>query len=275
MSGDPEQEYFSDGISEDIITALSKFRSLFVIARNSAFAYKGQSVNVGKIGKELGVAYVVEGSVRKADTRVRITAQLVEAATGNHIWAERYDRDLEGIFAVQDEVTRKIVSTLTGHLEEYDRQRAMGKKTEDLAAYDCLLLGNHCLNQHSMDGILQARQMFQRAIDLEPANARAHTGLARTYLDEIWTAFAVPEGAAEQAFVMAKKAVALDEFDGRARVYLAQAYFLVKSNFELSKIQFDKALDLNPNDADGYCLKGWCHALSGQAGSACLEPDSR
>ena len=122
MSGDPEQEYFSDGISEDIITELSRFRSLFVIARNSSFAYKGQSVNVGKIGQELGVAYVVEGSVRKAGNRVRITAQLVEAASGNHLWAERYDRDLDDIFAVQDEVTIAIVTAIEPTLGSAERE---------------------------------------------------------------------------------------------------------------------------------------------------------
>ena len=273
MSGDPEQGYFCDGITEDIITELSRFRSLFVIARNSSFAYKGQSVNVGRIGQELGVAYVVEGSVRKAGNRVRITAQLVEAATGNHIWAERYDRELEDIFAVQDEVTGMIVSTLTGHLDEFDRQRVMGKKTEDLAAYDFLLLGDQCLTQHSLDGILQAQQMFQQAIDLEPGNARAHTGLSRSYLEEHWLDWTSSEVLADKAFDLAKKAVSLDERDGRARIQLAVIYFFVKSNLELAEIQFDKAFDLNPNDADGYCFKGWCYALSGQAQQAIVCSD--
>jgi TolB-like protein/Flp pilus assembly protein TadD len=274
MSGDPEQEYFSDGITEDIITELTRFRSLFVIGSKSSFHYKGQSPRIQDVGRELGVAYVVEGSVRKVGNRVRITAQLVEAATGHHIWAERYDRELEDIFAVQDEVTGSIVSTLAGHLEEIGRHRVMDKRTEDLAAYDYLLLGDQCLNQGSMDGILRARQMFQRAIDLEPGSARAHTGLARSYLDELWSDWTTaPEAAAEQAFVLAKKAVALDELDGRARVNLAAAYHFAKSNFELAEIQFDKALELNPNDCGGYCLKGWCHALSGQAEQAIVCTD--
>ena len=273
MSGDPEQEYFCDGITEDIITELSRFRSLFVIARNSSFHYKDQSPKMQDVGRELGVQYVVEGSVRKADNRVRITAQLVEAVTGNHIWAERYDRELEDIFAVQDEVTGTIVSTLAGHLEEFGRQRVMDKRTEDLAAYDYLLLGDQCLNQHTMDGILQARQMFKWTIDLEPGNARAHTGLSKSYLEELWFDWTAPEAVAEQAFVLAKKAVALDELDGRARVQLATTYFFVKSNLELAEIQFDKAFDLNPNDASGYCIRGWCHALSGQAEQAIVCTD--
>ena len=179
--------------------------------------------------------------MREAGNRVRITAQLVEAVTGNHIWAECYDRELEDIFAVQDEVTGTIVSTLARHIEKVGRQRVIGKSTEDLAAYDCLLLGDRCLDQHSMDGILRARQMFQRAIDLEPGSARAHTGLARTYLNEIWTAWEVPEAAAKPAIVLAKKAVALDELDGRARVYVANAYILTKSNYELAE-QPDKTV---------------------------------
>ena len=269
LSNDQAQEYFSDGITEDIITDLTRFRSLFVIARNSSFHYKGKSPKVQDVGRELGVEYVVEGSVRKAGNRVRITAQVVEAATGNHIWADRYDRELDDIFAVQDEVTGMIVSSLAGHLEKIDRVRVARKNNQDLVAYDYLLLGDHCLHQGSKDDILRARQMFQRAIDLEPDSARAHTGLARSYLEELWSDWTTaPEAAAEQAFALAKKAVALDELDGRARVNLAAAYYLAKSNFELAEIQFDKALELNPNDADGYCLKGWCNVLAGQAEQA-------
>ena len=278
LSDDPAQEYFSDGITEDIITELSRFRSLFVIARNSSFHYKGQSPKVQDIGHELGVGYVVEGSVRKAGNRVRITAQLIDAATGNHIWAERYDRELDDIFAVQDEVASMIVSTLAGHLEKIDRGRAARKNSQDLVAYDCLLLGDQCLHQGSQDDILRARQMFRRAIDLEPDSARAHTGLARSYIVELWSGWTTaPEEAAEQAFALAKKAVALDELDGRARINLAAAYYLVKSNFELAEIQFDMALELNPNDADGYCLKGWCCVLAGQGEQAmvCSETSIR
>jgi TolB-like protein len=274
MSGDREQDYFADGITGDIITELTRFRSLFVIGNVSSFHYKGQSPKIQDVGRELGVAYVLEGSVRKAGNRVRITAQLVEVATGQHIWAERYDRELEDIFAVQDEVTGTIVSTLAGHLEEMDRRRVIDKKTEDLAAYDYLLLGDQCLRQLSMDGILRARQMFQRAIDLEPGSARAYTGMARSYLEEFWSDWSTaPEAAVEEAFVLAKRAVALDELDGRARVNLATAYHWAKSNFELAEIQFNKALELNPNDADAYCLKGWCHALSGQGEQAIVCTD--
>jgi TolB-like protein/cytochrome c-type biogenesis protein CcmH/NrfG len=274
LSDDPAQEYFSDGITEDILTELSRFRSLFVIARNSSFHYKGQSPKVQEIGAELGVRYVVEGSVRKAGNRVRIAAQLIDAATGNHIWADRYDRELDDIFAMQDEVTGMIVSSLAGHLEKADRGRAARKSSQDLVAYDYLLLGDQSLHQGSKDDILRARQMFRRAIDLEPDSARAHSGLARSYLEELWSDWTtVPEQAAEQAFALAKRAVALDELDGRARTNLAAAHYLAESNFDLAEVQFDIALELNPNDADGYCLKGWCSVLAGRTEQAmvCTE----
>jgi tetratricopeptide (TPR) repeat protein len=229
---------------------------------------------VQDIGHELGVGYVVEGSVRKAGNRVRIAAQLIDAATGNHIWADRYDHELDDIFAVQDEVIGMIVSCLAGHLEKADRGRAARKNSRDLVAYDYLLLGDQCLHQGSQDDVLRARQLFQRAIDLEPDSGRAHTGLARSYLEERWSDWTTaPEEAAKQAFALAKRAVALDELDGRARVNMAAAYYLVESNFELAEIQFDKALELNPNDADGYCLKGWCSVLAGRTEQAMFCTD--
>jgi TolB-like protein len=180
MSGDPEQEYFSDGITEDIITELSRFRSLFVIARNSSFAYKGQAVNVGKVGQELGVAYVVEGSVRKAGNRVRITAQLVEAESGNHVWAERYDRDLEDIFAVQDEVVLSIVSVLPGRISE-NRLRALQRNpTKRLGAYDLVLQGNFLLGQRGPENMNKALSKYREAIALDENYADAHVGIALT-----------------------------------------------------------------------------------------------
>jgi len=274
LSDDPAQEYFSDGITEDIIADLARFRSLFVIACSSSSHYKGQSPKVQDVGRDLGVAYVAEGSVRKAGNRVRISVQVVEAATGNHIWADRYDRELDDIFAVQDEVAGMIVSNLAGQLEKIDRGRVSRKNSQDLVAYDYLLLGDQCLHQGSQDDILRARQMFQQAIELEPDSARAHTGLARSYIEELWSDWTMaPEAAAEQAFTLAKRAVVLDELDGRARVNLAAAFYLVKSNFEMADIQFDKALELNPNDADGYCLKGWCNVLAGQAEQAIICAD--
>src|SRR5262249_17201871 len=152
MSGDPQQEYFSDGITEDIITELSRFRSLFVIARNSSFVFKKKLMKVQDVGRELGVAYVVEGSVRRADDRVRITAQLVEAGTGNHLWAERYDRDMRDIFAVQDEVARSIASTISGRVEAAGRDRAVRLSPTELKAYDLVLRANALTAKYTSAG---------------------------------------------------------------------------------------------------------------------------
>ena len=267
MSGDPEQEYFSDGITEDTITELSRFRSLFVIARNSSFAFKGQSVNVGKIGKELGVAYLVEGSVRKAGDRVRVTAQLVEAATGNSLWAERYDRNLDDIFAVQDEVTASIVATLVGQIEDIGRQRATQMSTENLAAYDCVLRGEQHLAEGSMAEVLDARKMFERAIELDPRYARSWAGLALSYMDEYlsgWTT--APEAAVERSLELAQKAVAVDERDSRAHLALAEAYLFARDDFDRALIELEKAIDLNPNDYINFCFQSWVHALNGSTG---------
>jgi TolB-like protein/class 3 adenylate cyclase len=177
MSGDPEQEYFSDGITEDLITDLSKISGLFVIARNSVFVYKGKGVKTAEVGRELGVRYVLEGSVRKANDRVRITAQLVDANTGGHLWAERYDRDLKDIFALQDEVTQKIVAALAVKLTEDEQERLVRKGTDSLEAYDFTLRGWDYFFRFTMEANAQAREMFERAIDLAPQYALGHSGL--------------------------------------------------------------------------------------------------
>ena len=163
MSGDAEQEFFADGITEDIITELSRFRELFVISRNSSFKYKGQPVEVQKFARELGVQYVVEGSVRKAGNRVRITVQLIDAETDRHVWAERYDRDLEDIFAIQDEVTSAIVATLPGRVEAASRDRAARKPTDNMAAYECVL---------SRQGAAPPQQPRRQRARARPARAR-------------------------------------------------------------------------------------------------------
>ncbi len=213
MSGDAEQEYFSDGITEDIITELSRFNTLFVIARNSSFAFKAQSVDVGEIGRKLGVAYVVEGSVRKAGNRVRITAQLIEAESGNHIWAERYDRDLEDIFAVQDEVVAAIVAILPGRVEDARVTHRLQTPTDSLPAYDCILRGNKHLNAYRRHEIADARAAFERAVELDPKSARARAGVAFTYMqDYFWNDFEARRPGLEHA----ERAVALDRNEPEA-----------------------------------------------------------
>jgi TolB-like protein/Tfp pilus assembly protein PilF len=256
MSNNPEQEYFSDGITEDIITGLSRFRELFVIARGSSFAFKGLSVDVTTAAKKLGARYILEGSVRHGGERVRITAQLSDATTGNHLWAESYDRVMEDVFAVQDDVAQKIISTLVGQLEEESREQAMKKSAMNLSAYDYYLRGKHCWPNWNgtQENVLQAREMFESAMEIDPYYASAHIGLAESYLTEFESSWTTNRGAAgDRLLEHASKAVELDKRDSHAHVILACAYFYVKSNFELAEVEIQKALDLNPNDYWNYC----------------------
>ena len=266
LSDDHAQEYFADGITEDIITALTRFRSLFVIARNSSFHYKGQTPKIQDVGRDLDVTYVLEGSVRKAGNRIRITVQLIEVDTGHHIWAERYDRKLEDVFVLQDEVTGMIVSTLTGRLAEFGRQRALDKRSKDLAVYDYLLIGDQCLNQGEREDVLQARGLYEKAIKQDPGSARAHAGLARTYMAELNSDWTIePKEAGERALSFARKAVALDDFDSHAHIVLSDAHLFARSNFEEAEIEIEKALGLNPNWYEPLCRKSWILALTGRA----------
>ncbi|HSS64972.1 MAG TPA: tetratricopeptide repeat protein [Gammaproteobacteria bacterium] len=269
LSCDSDQDYFADGLTDDIIGQLARFRSLFVISSTSSFPYKGKSSKAQEVGRELGVAYVAQGNVRKVGNRVRITVELVAAATGQQIWGERYDGELEDVFSLQDEIASKVVSTLAGHIEDADRLRAAGKPASDLAAYELVLLGEQLERKFTKDGVLAARSLFQQAIARDPGNARAHASVARTFLDEFWADWSTDrDGATEQAFDWAQKAVALDALDNRARTNLGVAYHLCKGNFEAAQAQFARALELNPNDADAYCLQGWCHVYAGEEDDA-------
>jgi TolB-like protein/Tfp pilus assembly protein PilF len=265
MSGDPEQLYFSDGVTEDIITGLSHFRQLFVIARNSSFQYRDRAVDLGRVARDLGVRFVVEGSVRKADTRLRVTAQLIDATTGSHVWAERFDRELTDVFAVQDEITQTIVASLAGRVEDADRRRALRKSAGDLSAYDLLLRGKYCLEKGSQHDVLAARELFQRAIELDAESAAAYVALAETYFYEAissWTAS--PEAAAERLFDLGRTAAALDDQDSRAHLCMAWGYWQVRGSFEMAKAQIEEAIALNPNDLDNYCLKGFLSTYAGE-----------
>jgi TolB-like protein/Tfp pilus assembly protein PilF len=248
MSGDPEQEYFSDGITEDVITELSHFRSLFVIARNSAFTYKGRSVNVGDVGRELGVQYVVEGSVRKAGNRVRVTAQLVEAATGNHLWAERFDHELDDIFAVQDEVTRAIVAALPGRLDEAAVERAHHKPTENLSAYDYLLRGKW-RRKMAGESDPEARALFEKAIEIDPRCAVAHAWMAWFHVYDVFRWGVVGDEAMSQAQAQIEQALAIEGNDAFIRAIASQLY-LFQGRYDLAKSHSARALALNPNDPE-------------------------
>jgi adenylate cyclase len=211
MSGDPEQEYFSDGMTEDLITDLSKLSGLFVIARNSVFTYKGKAVKSEQVSRELGVRYVLEGSVRKAGDRVRITAQLVEATTGYPRWAERYDRPLQEIFALQDEIRQKIVMALKVQLTQEEQARLRRFPTHNLEAYDALLRGLEYANPSTQEANAQARQLFESAITLDPQYAAASALLGSTYLWDWIFQWSQDPQTLERAFALAQKAVALND----------------------------------------------------------------
>jgi len=245
MSGDSEQEYFSDGITEDIITELARYRTLFVIARNSSFAYKGQSPNVGKIGQKLGVAYVVEGSVRKAGNRVRVTVQLVEAASGNHLWAERYDRDLEDIFAVQDELVREVAAAVPGQLHAAEVQRARRRPVENLTAYDYVLRGDWLLDQDM--GAREALALFEKAIEIDPQCARAYVELAGYHAYSVFAHGASIDESAQLARSLAEKALEIDPADPSVQATVAHAYIMVGEH-DLARRHIERAIKLNPND---------------------------
>jgi len=249
MSGDPEQEYFSDGITEDLITDLYKISGLFVIARHSVFTYKGKAVRVDQVGRELGVRYVLEGSVRKAGSRLRITAQLVDTLTGGHLWAERYDRDLKDVFALQDEVTQKIVESLAVRLTKREEDRLARKYTDNPEAYDLVLRGLESYFCFRQEENLQAREIFQKVVDFEPQYALAHSRLGWTYLREWSLGWTPSPDSLERASELAKRAIALDDSLSDAHALLAETY-LWKKQHDDAIAEAEKAIILDPNNAE-------------------------
>jgi TolB-like protein len=262
MSGDAEQEYFSDGITEDITTELSRFRNLFVIAHHTSHTFKARLATMQDIARELGVGYVVEGSVRKAANRVRITAQLIDTATGTHVWADHYDRSVDDVFAIQDEVATSIVARVVGRVEAAGSERARRKTPDSLSAYDYLLRGLACFNRFiGHDDITEACKMFTRAIELDPEYARAHACLAFALVDTyFWNS---SQAALEQAWQAAKAAVALDDTDGRSHGALGYVLW-ARQSFDQSEYHFDTALRLNPHDADLIVLRGYLLLYTGR-----------
>ena len=274
MSGDPEQQYFSDGITEDIITELSRFRALFVIARNSSFQYRGTATDVKRVGRELGVQYVAEGSVRKFGDQVRVTAQLIDAASGNHLWAEHFDSSLRDIFRLQDDVVRAIVSTLVVRLEAEELALAKRRPPQDLRAYDLWLRGKQCYVLWTPEGNAEARRLFEEAIALDPAFARAYAGLASTYSIAVVHSAWAPDGRDPQRIALeyARRAVALDDTDHQPHNVLAWIY-QKQRQFDLARRHLDRALALNPNDADCLADRSLLLTCQGEpeAGRACAE----
>ncbi|MGE0824180.1 MAG: adenylate/guanylate cyclase domain-containing protein [Candidatus Binatia bacterium] len=249
LGGDPEQEYFSDGITEDVITDLSKVSGLFVISRNSVFLYKGKTIAPEQVSKELGVRYMLEGSVRKAANRVRVTAQLIDTTTGYHLWADRYDRELRDIFAVQDDVTQQIVAALKVKLTEGEQQRRRGAPTANVDAYEYFLRGVELTAHRSQPANVQARQMFERAIALDANFAAAYARLGRTYVLEWLYRWSDDPQLLENALTLAQRAVALDaNLPGphQTLAYVAMA----KRQGAVAIAEAEQAVALDPNDAD-------------------------
>jgi adenylate cyclase len=253
MSGDPEQEYFSDGLTEEIITALSKVPSLFVIARNSTFSYKGKAVKVKKVAEELGVKYVLEGSVRKAGDRVRVTAQLIDALTADHLWAERYDRKLEEIFALQDEITKKIITALQVKLTEGEEASIYPRGTDNLEAYLKFLKGNYHWGKWRPDDHVQARQLAEEVIALDPGYPRGYLLLGKVNLfDPIHGLSKSSKKSFMEAVKLAQKVISMDDSDSAAYRLLGGAYLFMRQH-EKSIAARERAVSLSPNHAT--CLQ--------------------
>lgn len=265
IGGDPDQEYFSDGITEDIITALSHVPQFQVTARNSTFTYKGQAVNVRSVANELGVRYVLEGSVRKAGKRVRITAQLIDGESGNHLWAERYDRDLEDIFAVQDEITQTVVAALLPELTRSEIERARQKPPDSLDAWDLYQRGLWYLFRSNENDNAAAIQLFVEATEIDPHFINPYVGLVEGYVYEVVLGYGNRNP--QDAFAPARRAVEIDPQNSSAHKALGMAHFINRDH-PSSIAEFKLAIQLNPSDAHLYPYLGFAQAFSGLAEDA-------
>jgi adenylate cyclase len=278
MSADPEQEFFADGIADDVITALSRYPSLFVIARNSCFTYKGRTVDAKQVGRELGVRYVLEGSLRKSGNRIRVTAQLVEAETGKHVWAERYESDLADIFAVQDQITEAVTIASAPAIAQAEQQRAMRRPPENLDAWAAYQRGLWHLSKFSAADNSLARKFFQQAIALDPNFAGGYSGLSETEWQALtlqMPGFAEPESLAEAEArheQFARQAVALDDADPEPRIALAGIRFR-RGDCQGVLAETERVLAIAPNLAAAHGHRGAALIYSGKPkeGLATLE----
>jgi adenylate cyclase len=264
MSGDPEQEFVSDGIAEDVITALSRYPSLFVIARNSSFTYKGRAIDVKTVGRELGVRYVLEGSVRKAGNRIRVTAQLIDAESNNHVWAERYDRDLADIFAVQDEITESVTIAIAPAIADAELHRAVRKAPGSLDSWAAYQRGLWHLSEAKSDNNEAAQGFFQQAINLDPTFAGGYSGLALAQLQAaaVYQKLGLLE-AQSSAEALARRAVALDGADAEARSCLGWS-LQARGELDGALADIERALAMSPNLAVAHGQRGATLIFSGR-----------
>jgi adenylate cyclase len=265
MSGDPEQEYFSDGIADDIITELSRVRWLFVIARNSSFAYKGSAIDVKQIGRELGVRYVLEGSVRRSGKRIRVNVQLIDAEPGNHIWADRYDRELTDVFAVQDEITLAVAGAIGPAVAYAEQRRALRKLPTNLGAWESYQRGVWHLTQYNSEGLSLARQFFDHALELDATLAAAHTALAMVYNREGTADASRPlSEALRLSGDEAQKALELDPNDAEAHALRGMAAGHL-GDYAVGFEHIERALSINPSCALAHHFQGWLRIFTGRA----------
>jgi len=265
LSDDRNQDYFSDGITEDVITALGRFSNLLVIAKSASFPFKGSNAPPAEIGRLLDARYLLAGSVRRAGDRLRVNAELTEAVTGLHVWSETYDAEVKEIFAVQDDIARRVVGAAAVKLTRFERERVLTKPTENLAAYEYVLRGREFLSHASRDKNDEAAALFQRAIDLDPNYAAAYAALGGSHFEAVvsgWTEFRQEE--LEQAETLAQKALALDSTTTSAYRLLA-IINMYKRRYDLAMGQIDHALEINPNEADSYQIRGTVLVWAGKA----------
>ena len=273
MSGDPDQEYFADGIAEDILTALSKFREFVVIARNSSFVYKGKAVDLRQVARELDVRYVLEGSVRQAGQRVRVTGQLIDATTGSHVWAERYDRKLDDIFTVQDEITQQIVGAIAPGIRLAEVQRAQSKGAANLSAWDYVMRAHGHVWRLTEEDSAEAHRLLTKALDLEANNVTALVDLScLNHFEVIFGWGDPPDQLFAQGRLMAQRAVGIDDHDASAQTALG-IYDLFSDQHDDAVERLETAVSLNPNLAFARGYLGVTYAFSGDrpAALACFE----
>jgi len=269
-SDDIEEEYFSDGVTDGIINKLTRFRDLFVMGRSSSFSFRDMAVDLTEMGKQLGVRYLVQGTVRKLGQRARVSMELVDAVTSQILWNERYDRELGDVFAVEDEVAQAIVTTLVTQVEDAVFHETQNRAPENLAAYEWVMRGNRFLDRGAREDLLEAQRMYELAIEFDPDCSPAYTGLSKVHVYLHWGLLSEDHHKViSKALEYGKKAVELDDKDSRAHYAISHAYFSLGQH-ELAEVHIEKALALNPGEYHHLCAKGYLLACTGRHGESML-----